>query len=190
MFWSLDKAVLKKHGSVLAPAFSCPATTQMNMSLLCLLYSSLSLRLSEHRLDTEGTFPGARPPSYIRLSENLIIMDSWFCVNRIRVMSFCLSSSRNSATCLCERLLLVCQWEVKHAGGFHTYRSKQQLLVQLQDRSQRKLGGSISTMLSHKVSLILYVVWVRKTELPVLLTAKKQKKGGQWWAEIWGSCSD
>lgn len=41
-------------------------------------------------------------------------------------------------------------------GVFHTYRSKQQLLVEFLHRS--KLGTSISSMSSNKRGLILYVV--------------------------------
>lgn len=49
--------------------------------------------------------------------------------NRVHVTSSC----RNSLlplVCVCERLLRVCQWEVKHAGCFHMHTGKQQLLLE------------------------------------------------------------
>lgn len=117
MFWLLDKAILKRHGSLLAPVFSCPATIQMNTKRLCLLLTaSLSGFATQPCCSADMTLPcpvpGESPSRHIRLTSNLIITDS-VSRNEVHVMSFCPSGGHNSATCLCERLPLFCKW----AGG-------------------------------------------------------------------------
>lgn len=131
----LHKAIPKRHSSRLAPVFSCTATVQTNANCLSSL-DSFSLWV-QFTLRSQ----------YIRLGYDPIM--TWFYLTGFMWWTFVWAVA-TTAICLCERFLLVCQWEVKHADGFHTYRSKQ-------DRSQHRFTRSILGMPPHNGTFSLHV---------------------------------
>lgn len=88
----VGRAVLKRHGSLLAPGFSCPATMQMNPQTSPLDRLSQCVYCSAHYIPRWKSFS-----QYIRLTPDLITTGLAL-HNKVHVMSFCLSDACNSAT--------------------------------------------------------------------------------------------
>lgn len=86
------QAILKRHGSLLALGFSCPATIQMNPQMSPLDCFSQCIYCSARYSPRWKSFS-----QYIRLTPDLITTGSALC-NKVHVMSFCLSDACNSAT--------------------------------------------------------------------------------------------
>lgn len=166
MFWLLDKAILRGMAAFwLQLPSDSPDEYQMSQSPLDCFSLWVYCSAVQQRTDMTlpCTLPGENPTWCIRLTENLIIMNSFLC-NRIHVMIL-------SATCLCERLLFVCQWEVKHAGVFACTGANSTYWFASRTGANAN-SGSISSMSSQKVSVVLFEAGKQNSNVSGLKKAK------------------
>lgn len=102
MFWLLDKAILRGMAAFwLQLPSDSPDEYQMSQSPLDCFSLWVYCSAVQQRTDMTlpCTLPGENPTWCIRLTENLIIMNSFLC-NRIHVMSFCLPLACVKGSCL------------------------------------------------------------------------------------------
>lgn len=168
MFWLLDKAILRGMAAFwLQLPSDSPDEYQMSQSPLDCFSLWVYCSAVQQRTDMTlpCTLPGENPTRCIRLTENLIIMNSVLC-NRIHVMSFCLPLACVKGSCLSVNGRSSMSGVFACTGANSTYWFTSRT-------GANANSGSISSMSSQKVSVVLFEAGKQNSNVSGLKKPKK-----------------